>query len=173
MERKMVLEKEKIEILKNLGFERVEQDQTLWNLQDYYGVSPKYVLNGKFGVAGDHAEDVAEFYYIDTLQKLGFYYSSSLFDTFYYGEHKGELDKIVEKLKDYSYDNYEIHSKKYTTKLTINTTSYTTWFIVECDLSNDFYAKACLEKLVKTSIVLDFLMQNYENAYYEKQKEDG
>lgn len=168
----MGLGNEKFEILKNLGFEYVEQDQTRSDLLDYYGISPKYVLNGKFGVVGDHAEDATEFYYIDTLPKVGFYYSSSLFDTFYYGEHKAELDKIVEQLKDYVYDNYEIHSKKYATKLTINTTSYTTWFIVECDLSNDFYAKACLEKLVKASIVLDFLMQNYENAYYEKQKEN-
>ncbi len=168
----MGLEKEKIDVLNGLGFEPTEKEHNLDDFVEYYGISPKYVLNGKFGVAGDHAEDATEFYYVDNLSKKGFYYSSSLFDAFYYGENKDELDKIIEQVKAYVHDDYEIHSKKYSVHLTTHTTSYTTWFIVENDLDNEFFSKVCIQSIVKASIVLDFLMQNYENAYYEKQKEN-
>lgn len=158
----------KEKILENLGFKVIDDNNLLMNLEEYYGIKPEYVLDCKFSVLGDHCDDCVEFYYLKDFKKKGFYYSSSLFDTFNYGEHKDKLKRIVNKIKKYILDSYEINSKKYNLKLDTVSTPFTTWFFIECDLDNELYARRCLEKLTKVVIVLDYLMQNYENGYYRK-----
>lgn len=167
----MKLTTEQIEMLKNLKFEEMSESHAS-NINEYFGISPELHLNGNFGVVGDHAQDVAEFFYLDNMKTNGFYYSSSLFDTFYYGKNKEKLNDIVEELKNYCTNHMNINSKDYSINLTTETTNYTTWFIVECNLENDTHAKMCLESLVKASIVLDFLMQKFENDFYSQQENE-